>query len=345
MNVVESIQQRAQETSTTGLVVWHNDRRICGFGEEKKVPLYSLTKSIVSLAIGFLFDEGKIQSFDTPISQWFTDWQKGPKACVTLRMLLTHTSGIADHFIEMDGQFNQQKFAQFKDVQGVIDAALKLDVIKEPGTHASYSNSSADILVALVNTLATMRIDRYVSQKLFGPLAITDWQWVSSTKQLFGVDDDVPSGADGLVLAAEDLLKIGKMILHEGVYEGKRVLSAKWIAMMTGDVPKPALTLQLGTASLTNNVDPLHPEKYLPATDMGHEIPLERYCSALFWLTPEKSRDAFLGWGFLGQYLIVVPAKNIVAVRLYNEGLPNLAAVEDNTRVSFADFEYWVRKL
>ena len=103
----------------------------------------------MSLAIGFLFDEGKIESLDTPVSRWFTDWQDGPKSRITVRMLLTHTSGIEDHFIDMDGSFNLDKLNAFRKVQNVIEAAIKLDVVNEPGKHPSYSNSSADILVAL----------------------------------------------------------------------------------------------------------------------------------------------------------------------------------------------------
>ena len=119
---------------------------------------------------------------------------------------------------------------------------------------------------------------------------------------------------------------------------------------MTTEIPTAALTLPLGSSALTNIVDPECPGKYLPATDDGHEIPLEYYHAALLWLIPQslaskKCPEVILGWGFLGQYLMILPAKKIVAVRLYTEGLPNIEAHEDNARVSFSDFEYWVRKL
>lgn len=350
VDVLGSLNSRAEETSTTGLIIWRDGKSLVSFGENKKVPLYSLTKSIVSLAIGLLFDEGKIQSLDTPVSQWMTEWKDEPKSHVTLRMLMTHTSGIEDHFIEMDGSFNMDKFNAFRQVKNVIEAAMKLAVVKEPGKHASYSNSSADILVALVNRLSLMRIDHYVDEKLFKPLGITDWEWVSSKRQLFGINDDTPSGADGLVMTAKDLLKVGQMILQNGIYEGKTILSSQWIKLMSSEIPTPALTFPLGDSALTNIHDVEHAGKYLPATDNGHPIPLEQYSSALLWLVPQslakqRSCEVFMGWGFLGQYLMILPAKKLIAVRLYTEGLPNIAAHDENTRVSFADFEYWVRKL
>ena len=312
-----------------------------------------MTKSIVSLAIGFLFDDGKIQSLDTPVSRWFLDrkdWQEGQKSIVSLRMLMTHTSGIEDHFIEPDGSFNIGKFNIFKALPNVVEAAMKLGVMKEPGTHASYSNSSADILVELVNRLSKMRIDIYVNEKLFKPLGITHWEWVSSTKQLFGTNDDVPSGADGLFLTACDLIKVGQMILQGGKYEGKQIISQQWIKLMTGEIPKNCLTIDLGEAALTKTPDPEHSNKYLHATDNGKKISFEKYSSAFLWWVPQslaskKSSDVFMGWGFLGQYLMILPAKKMIAVRLYTERLPNLAAHEDNIRVSFPDFEYWVRRL
>lgn len=350
IDVLRSFEQRALESSTTGLVIWKNGKKLVSYGEEIKVPLYSLTKAIVSLAIGFLFDEGKIKSVDTPVNHWFEEWKEGPKSKVTLRMLLTHTSGIEDHFIDMEGGFNVDKFEAFKKVPDVIEAAMRLEVVKEPGTHGSYSNSSADILVALVNKLSGMRIDRYIENKLFAPLEITDWNWVSSTKQLFGIDDDTPSGADGLVMTAQDLLKIGVLILQNGLYNGKQLLSSCWISLMTSEVPEVCMTIPLGESALTNQKDLECPGKYLPALEGTRPIPLEPYSSAFLWLVPkslakEKKSEVFLGWGFLGQYLMIIPAKKIVAVRLYHEGLPDFAALEDNIRVSFADFEYWIRKL
>ncbi len=355
IDALRTLEKRAEETSTTGLLIWHDGHTVTSSGENKKVPLYSMTKSIVSLAIGFLFDEGKIQlrDLDSPVSRWFPDrkdWQEGRKSIVSLRMLLTHTSGIEDHFIEPDGSFNVDKFNLFKAVPNVIEAAMKLGIAKEPGTHASYSNSSADILVELVNRLSTKRIDAYVNEKLFKSLGITNWEWVSSTKQLFGTNDDTPSGADGLVLTAHDLLKVGQMILQEGKYEGKQMISPQWIKLMTSEFPKSCLTMDLGEAALTRTPDPQNPGKYLHATDKGKKINFEKYSAAFLWIVPQslaskKCSDVFMGWGFLGQYLMILPAKKIIAIRLYTEGLPNLDAHEDNIRVTFPDFEYWVRRL
>lgn len=324
---IEALKKRAEETSTTALLIWQDGKIITSFGEDKKVPLYSMTKSFVSLAIGFLFDEGKIQSLDTPVCQWFEEWRGGEKAPVTIRMLMTHTSGIWDHFIDPDGTFNVERFTLFKRLPNVVEAAMKLGLTKSPGSHASYSNSSADILVELVKRISTKRIDVYVNEKLFKPLAITNWEWVSSTKQLFGVPDDRnPSGADGLVLAANDLLKVGKMILQGGTYEGKQIISKKWIEMMSTEIPSNHLTMDLGAGAK------------------------EKYNSALLWMVPEsaaskKTSECFMGWGFLGQYFMILPSKKMVAIRLYTEGLPDLADLEKNSRVTFADFENLVRML
>ena len=195
-----------------------------------------------------------------------------------------------------------------------------------------------------------MRIDQYVDEKLFKPLGITDWEWVSSTKQLFGTNDDTPSGADGLVMTAKDLAKVGELILQNGIYDDKKILSSEWIKLMSSEIPTPALSISFGDSALTNIIDNEHPDKYLPATDNGHPIPLERYSSGLLCLVPQslaskKSGEVLMGWGFLGQYLMIMPEKNLIAVRLYTEGLPDFGAHEENARVSFADFEYWVRKI
>lgn len=326
--VLQALERRAKETQTTALLIWQDGQIISSFGADTKVPLYSLTKSFVSLAIGFLVDEGKITTLDAPVKEWFSDREDfchGAKASITLRMLMTHTSGIEDHFVEPDNSFNVEKCNAFRQVPDVLEAALKLRVIKPPGTHASYSNASADILVALVQRISGRRIDAYLQEKLFAPLGISGWEWVSSTKQLFGSDDDRPSGADGLVLTANDLLKVGQMILQHGQHAGKQLLSKAWIERMSSEIPAPSLTIELGEKAAT-------------------------YTSSLLWMVPAalaglKRSKVFMGWGFLGQYFMLFPKKKRLAVRLYTEGLPSFTDPEKNQKVSFCDFEYWARSL
>jgi CubicO group peptidase (beta-lactamase class C family) len=54
-----------------------------------------VTKSVVSLAVGELIEDGKIPNPNTPLSAWFPEWTVGKKERITLRHILTHTSGLS----------------------------------------------------------------------------------------------------------------------------------------------------------------------------------------------------------------------------------------------------------
>ncbi|MDA8245026.1 MAG: serine hydrolase, partial [Elusimicrobia bacterium] len=124
----------AQNTHSNALIVLKDGRVIAEryFNHPGKQPLRinSVTKSIVSLTIGQLIEEGKISGLDTPISRWFPDWAAGKKAKITLRHMLTHTSGLA----------HDESAAKLYQQSDVVSYARGLPVVDEPGKVFSYSN-------------------------------------------------------------------------------------------------------------------------------------------------------------------------------------------------------------
>ncbi|WP_201800640.1 serine hydrolase domain-containing protein [Myxococcus xanthus] len=94
----------AEEAGTSARVVMYRGNIVGEWyfgGESHLIESMSATKSVVSMAIGMLIDEGKIPSVDTPVSTWFPEWKEGLKGQVTLRHLLSHTSGLAAQRTDM----------------------------------------------------------------------------------------------------------------------------------------------------------------------------------------------------------------------------------------------------
>lgn len=94
---LEALLARAKETDSSALVLV-KDGAVAGEwyfgGATQRTETMSATKAIAGLAIGLLVADGKIPSVDTPISHFFPEWSQGLKAKVTLRHVLTHTSGL-----------------------------------------------------------------------------------------------------------------------------------------------------------------------------------------------------------------------------------------------------------
>lgn len=270
----------AETARTDGLLVIKDGSVVAeqyAGGATVPVELMSVTKSIVSLAIGFLIDAGRISSVDCPLSRWYPSWRQGPKSRITLRHVLTHTTGLA-HGPDTSAiwvQFDRLKFA------------LERAVVEEPGARFDYNNEAVQLLSGVVTAAAGVPLDRYLERKLFGPLGIKEWSWErdpAGNVQAFS----------GLSLTAPDLARIGVMLLQGGRWNGETLLSPEWIRQSTS--PGLAVTPFYG---LLWHLRWARREPGAPGAP-GASQP-----------------DAFFADGWLGQRLAVYPAAKLVAVRLH----------------------------
>ena len=127
----------------------------------------SVTKFVTALGAAFLLEEGRIAALDAPLSIWFPEWNDGLKAKVTLRHLLTHTSGI-------EHRPSAQTLNRERDK---VTFVRKSRVVVEPGTQLSYSNEGVALLSGVLGQAAGEPVDAYLNKRLFRPLRIRDWAW------------------------------------------------------------------------------------------------------------------------------------------------------------------------
>jgi CubicO group peptidase (beta-lactamase class C family) len=170
----------------------------------------SITKSVAVLAVPFLIEEGKIASLDAPLSTWFPEWKEGLKAKVTLRHVLTHTSGLE----------NDPKAHTLNAAKDGVRFARESPVTVEPGTVFSYNNRAVALLAGIVKEASGEPIDQYLEKRLFAPLGIRA-QWHKDPA------GNVRTYAD-LRMGARDLAKIGQLML-----DGGKPLPEGWAAKLT----------------------------------------------------------------------------------------------------------------
>jgi CubicO group peptidase (beta-lactamase class C family) len=213
---LETLRKRA-EAAHSDVVVILKDNQVIGewyFGKPKsKIHLMSCTKSVVNLAIGRLIDAGKIRSLDQPVFEFYPEWQTGSKRQITIRHLLNHTSGlqnIPNATIEIYPSSN------------IIKLALAAEVSDAPGSRFSYNNKAVNLLAGIIEIASGKRMDLYVRDEILQPLGITDYDWSLDSA-------GIPYAMAGLELTATDFAKIGQLILQKGRWNGKRIVSEKWI--------------------------------------------------------------------------------------------------------------------
>lgn len=213
--------------------------------------LASVTKLFTATAIMQLWDRGKLK-LDDPVAKYLPGFAANGKGAVTIRELLTHTSGFRP-----DPPVPLYKIAGTR--QQRIDDVLRQPLEYPPGTHYVYSDMNFITLGALVEKLSGEREDRYIRRNITAPLhmqdtlydppaslksriAATEYQPWTQRGLLWGQVDDENAwalggvaGHAGLFSDAHDLAVFGQMMLNKGVYDGKRILSERAVKLIETD--------------------------------------------------------------------------------------------------------------
>ena len=188
---------------------------------------HSECKSITSLAIGMLIDEGKLKLEDRIVDLFAGRVSKINQLThrnMTVRHLLTMTSGVS---------FNEAGLVAETDW---VKCFLESAVLKEPGTSFQYNSMNTYMLGCIVKLLSGQGLTDYLKPRLFEPLGIQNFFW-----------ETCPMGNEkagwGLYILPEDIAKIGQLVLDGGRFEGKQLVSEEWIREATRAQVEPPKTL------------------------------------------------------------------------------------------------------
>ena len=172
---------------------------------------HSMSKTVTGMAIGMLVDDGRL-SVDTLLCDLFPEYEyKDDRfARITVKHLLTMTSGV--RFSEA-GSVTETKWTE---------AYFESSCAFEPGSDFAYNSMNSYILAEIAVRLSGRSLTELLDERLFGPLHITNRFWELGP-------EGIEKGGWGLYLSAESWAKIGYMMLQNGVFEGKRILSERWV--------------------------------------------------------------------------------------------------------------------
>ena len=175
-------------------------------------PLYSMTKSVVSMLVGIALQEGYLEDLQQPVSGFFPEYltEKSDAQLdqVTLEHALTMTSGF-----DLTGIGDSRNFIQL---------AMELPLRDVPGTHFNYNDLDPHLLSGVLSKTTGMNALDFANAHLFGPLGIEHAEWTADPQ-------GVSIGCSELSLTARDMLKLWMLLLHNGEWQGGTILSSEWI--------------------------------------------------------------------------------------------------------------------
>ena len=284
MEALEMHLDICKETNSTACIVAYKGHIVQEWYEKPvyhEIPILIETRSAVkswtSLLAGMLWDEGKIESLDDPVSKYIPEWESGAEAGVTVRHLLTMTSGIRQRKAADWAQIQAENKILIQAHRNSNEAAFKVKLDTIPGVTYSYSNEGVQLLSPVLERAAGMPLAAYAREKLFTPL---DMYW---SKMFIDEYYNTVTYADASTTPRE-FAKIGQLILNNGKWNGKQIISEEYLNMATQPIPQ-----------------------------------FEKY-GYLWWVSEE--RGTLSAMGSHDNSCIVFPEKELVVVRMQHDPLP-----------------------
>jgi CubicO group peptidase (beta-lactamase class C family) len=244
--------------------------------EDTIFRIYSMTKVITSVAALILHEEGRLK-LDDPISKYLPAFDKprvmkggtvkapvlvAAKAPVTVKQLLTHTSGYIYGFGKdpIDTMYTDQKMLQSPTTAVFLERASKLPLVQQPGQSFRYGIST-DLLGAVVEKVSGQTLDAFIASRITGPLGMKETSFTVPAEKRPRVakiyttgkageltepkslvpgaipypDEEgrlFPSGGGGMFSTIGDYARFGQMLLNGGALDGVRILGRKTVELM-----------------------------------------------------------------------------------------------------------------
>lgn len=220
--------------------------------------LASMTKPIATgTSLMRLVEQGRV-GLDDPVGKYLAEFKAGDKKAVTVRHLMTHTSGMPPYVGAAKQKLIREK-AGFPCPEATRAYIRGLALQHAPGAQVTYSCLNAILCAEIVAAVSGQPLDRFAAEQVFGPLKMADTGFnpqpadpvrtCPTTRADHGggaggflcgrVHDPLAamqagvSGNAGLFSTAQDLSRFAQMMLNEGVLDGVRILKPETVREMT----------------------------------------------------------------------------------------------------------------
>jgi len=299
-DVLEKAKAYALANNSKTMLIWRNgklEESVYGPGSDAAtlINAKSMAKPMGAVAIGRAIKLGSIKSLDQPAADFIAEWRGTPKAAVTIRQLLSMTSGLAEQGAVSDpASYMTRAYLSPRHDEAVIN---DYPLSAPPGTRYQYANASAELIAVIIERATKRRYAAFVSQEILKPLGAAGGEvWVDRPGGL------AHSGCC-MLLPGETWLRLGLLLLHDGVWEGHRLLPEGYVdAMKTPTAQNPRYGLGIWVQG-----------EYVPRRGFGRP---GQMLGAVLHSEPYLAKDLFLFDGNTNQVLYMIPSQNLAILRM-----------------------------
>lgn len=249
-----------------------------GYSDSSLSGSFSMAKSITSLLIGTAIKEGKITSIEEPVGNYLPEFRTGDKAKVRIVDLLTMSSGS-----NWDESYANPLSVTTELYYGhnVYKTAVGVAIVQPPGALHRYKSGDTQLLGLILEKATGKSLSAYASEKLWQPLG-AEHAALWSTDHIGGIEKAYCCFNSN----ARDFARLGQMMLDSGRWKGNEIIPMDYYLQSI----KPCMIPDV----------------------QGQRC---MYYGYQWWIVPSRP-EIFYARGILGQYIIVIPSKKTVIVRL-----------------------------
>jgi CubicO group peptidase (beta-lactamase class C family) len=231
---------------------WKNVEAEQAMQTDVLLRMASNTKAVVATAVLMLAEERKLR-LDDPIGRHLPAFDNQQYRHVTIRQLLSHTSGLRISTLFREPLMEaSDEYPDAPSLQLEVNRFAEIGPEVKPGSSFRYNNAGYNTLGALIEVVSGLPLEEFLEQRIYQPLNMTDTshrpkqetaermsvvyaskdgEWSIRFKQ--GTEMRVPfvRASGGLVSTTTDYLRFLQMHLDEGVYQGQRLLSRRSVRL------------------------------------------------------------------------------------------------------------------
>ena len=302
VNLPEFIKPTNKELETVAFLVIINDSITYeeywhGYSEDSASNSFSMSKSYISTLVGVAIKDNII-NIDDKVCDFLPEYCGEKEKLLTIKNLLTMSSGLNWN----ESYYNPLgKIAEAYYGNNLKKLVMNLKVIEPPGKVFKYYSCNTQLLAFILESTTGKSINEYASEKLWIPMG---------AKHPALWNTDKKEGDEKAFCCinsnARDFARIGKLYMNNGNWNGTQIIDSTYVSQATSAAD---LLDKDGNKNL----------------NYGYQ----------FWITNYKDLDIYYARGLWGQYVICIPDKDMIIVRL---GRKYGKSLEDGHHEDFYQF-------
>jgi len=294
---IANFESYNEELQTTAFLIFEGDSIVfekywSPHNESVVSNAFSTAKTVVGLLIGVAIEEGKIKHLDEPVGNYIPEFKDEDRKGITIRHLLLMSSGL-DWSESGKNPLSNNAESYYGD--NLYELVTKQKRIDTPGKTFIYQSGNSQLLGFILQKVTGMSVAQYCSEKLWSKMNMEADAYWSLDK-----DNGNEKAFCCLYATARDFGRIGKLIRDKGEWNNQTLIPSWYFQEMIK--PHPDMLTEQG---YENNIYGLH-----------------------IWLFQNYSSPIYYCRGIQGQYIISIPEKNRVIVRLGNKRRSDIESIE-----------------